>query len=132
MVSICGCCDIFVAEVGSKGNRCNAETGEHGADAGGACKESMLAPGVMLSPRILEVGHYVMYERKGVEWRGKVDGELMPCFSMQIRTSELFLRGNVTVSSDKRKFNKNQGVFIVPQTPVVCAEDTTQVPNGAL
>jgi hypothetical protein len=62
VVSILRCCDIFVAEVGGKGNGRNAETGEHGADAGGACEEGMLAPGVMLSPRILEVGHYNVCE----------------------------------------------------------------------
>ena len=51
------CCDVLVAEVGSKGDSRDSETGEHGADASRTSEQGVVAPGVVLCPRILERGH---------------------------------------------------------------------------
>src|SRR5690349_864410 len=57
MMSLLGGGHVFVSEVGGKGDGSNAETGEHGGDTSSAREQRMVAPGVVLCPRVLEVGH---------------------------------------------------------------------------
>lgn len=57
MMSVLGGGHVFVSEVGGKGDGRNAETGEHGGDTSSAREQRMVAPGVVLCPRVLEVGH---------------------------------------------------------------------------
>lgn len=55
MVSVgLGCRDVLISKVGSKGDSRDSETREHASDAGSAGEQSMLAPGVVLSPGILK------------------------------------------------------------------------------
>lgn len=61
MMSLLGGGHVFVSEVGGKGDGRNAETGEHGGDTGSAREHRMVAPGVVLCPRVLEVGHCLIW-----------------------------------------------------------------------